>query len=142
MRLSLRDSKNKKKFINNEKMWQYSEKVLKEAMKESGLPHQVGIGEAAFSGPKVDFQVKNVVGKEYSASTNQLDFAAGLRFNLDFCWMTFHFSGLSSLQHPVLPFSCSLWDERYFCEWMRYSSLCAWKYAFWYCLFPSDVFIF
>jgi len=84
MRLSLGDPKNKEKFIDNEEMWRHSEKVLKEAMKESGLPYRIGVGEAAFYGPKVDFQIKNVVGKEYSSSTNQLDFSAGSRFNLTF----------------------------------------------------------
>ena len=84
MRLSLRDPKNKKKFIENEKMWRYSERVLKEAMKESGLPYEIGLGEAAFYGPKIDFQVKSAIGKEYSISTSQLDFSAGPRFNLVF----------------------------------------------------------
>ncbi|MEK7635975.1 MAG: threonine--tRNA ligase [Patescibacteria group bacterium] len=84
MRLSLRDPKNKEKFIDNEKMWRYSERVLKEAMEESCLPYEIGIGEAAFYGPKIDFQVKSVIGKEYSVSTSQLDFSAGPRFELTF----------------------------------------------------------
>ena len=53
-------------------------------MKKSGLPYVEVEGEAAFYGPKVDFQIKSVIGREESASTNQLDFLATERFNLDY----------------------------------------------------------
>ncbi len=53
-------------------------------MKKSGLPYQEVKGEAAFYGPKVDFQIKSVIGREETASTNQLDFLATKRFELTY----------------------------------------------------------
>lgn len=84
MRLSLHDPEKKEKYIDDRESWQFSEKVIREAMQDSGLPFVEAVGEAAFYGPKVDFQIKSVVGREESASTNQLDFAASERFNLTY----------------------------------------------------------
>ena len=58
--------------------------IVQSAMKRSGFPFEFAEGEAAFYGPKVDFQIKSVVGREESASTNQLDFIAAKRFNLTY----------------------------------------------------------
>lgn len=58
--------------------------ILKEAMDESGYPYKEVDGEAAFYGPKVDFMAKSVVGTEYAISTNQLDFMATKRFDLEY----------------------------------------------------------
>ena len=83
MRLSLHgEDKNKDKYVDNPEAWKFSEGVIREVMDETGLNYDVAEGEAAFYGPKVDFQIKNVVGREETASTNQLDFAMPERFNL------------------------------------------------------------
>ncbi|MBI2641989.1 MAG: threonine--tRNA ligase, partial [Candidatus Wildermuthbacteria bacterium] len=88
MRLSLPDrqaglpSKDKAKYIADPKGWKKAVTIVQSAMKRSGFPFEVAEGEAAFYGPKVDFQIKSVIGREESASTNQLDFIAAKRFNL------------------------------------------------------------
>src|SRR3989344_5825872 len=73
MRLSLPD-KDKKKFVSEPKEWEKAIKIIRAAMKRSGLPFEEAVGEAAFYGPKVDFQITSVTGREETASTNQLDF--------------------------------------------------------------------
>ena len=83
MRLSL-PSKDSSKYANTPNGWSKSVKIIRSAMKKSGLPYTEVTGEAAFYGPKVDFQIKSVIGREESASTNQLDFLATERFNLDY----------------------------------------------------------
>jgi len=81
MRLSL-PSKDKAKYGGAPKEWQKSVDIVRKAMKKSKLPFEEVEGEAAFYGPKVDFQIKSVIGREETASTNQLDFFAKDRFNL------------------------------------------------------------
>lgn len=84
MRLSLHDPSNKDKYIDNPQAWEFSERTIREVLEEMKLPYDVGMGEAAFYGPKVDFQIKNVIGREETASTNQLDFAGAGRFGLNY----------------------------------------------------------
>lgn len=84
MRLSLHDEVNKDKYVDNPEAWTYSENVIREVLDEMGTRYEEVEGEAAFYGPKVDFQVRNVVGREETASTNQLDFAMPERFDLTF----------------------------------------------------------
>ena len=85
MRLSVHDPENNKgKYVDNPEAWKTSEDILKNILKDMGIAYQIGEGEAAFYGPKVDFQVRNVVGREETASTNQLDFAVPERFNLTY----------------------------------------------------------
>lgn len=84
MRLSLHDPANKDKYVDNEHAWQSSENILREVLDEMGLRYDERKGEAAFYGPKVDFQIKNVIGREETASTNQLDFAMPERFDLSY----------------------------------------------------------
>lgn len=84
MRLSLHDPKNKDKYIDKPENWKFTEEALKKAMKKSGLKYIESIGDAAFYGPKIDFQIKSVIGREETASTNQLDFAATSRFDLTY----------------------------------------------------------
>ncbi|MDP3975252.1 MAG: threonine--tRNA ligase [Candidatus Jorgensenbacteria bacterium] len=81
-RLSLGDPKNKTKFVNEPANWKYAESVLRAIMKKSGVKFTEAPGEAAFYGPKVDVQVRSVIGREETMSTIQLDFAAKTRFNL------------------------------------------------------------
>ena len=83
MRLSL-PSKDKKKFVNIPASWTKATQLIREAMKQSGLKFSEAEGEAAFYGPKVDFQIKSVIGREETASTNQLDFLAAERFKLTY----------------------------------------------------------
>ncbi|MDP3963729.1 MAG: threonine--tRNA ligase [bacterium] len=81
MRLSL-PSADKAKYAGLPEGWQKAVGIIRGAMKRSKLPYTEVEGEAAFYGPKVDFQIKSVIGREETASTNQLDFLAAERFNL------------------------------------------------------------
>jgi len=84
MRFSRWDPAHTEKYIDQPDNWAFCEKVMKEAMDESGIPYTEAFDEAAFYGPKIDFQVKSCIGTEYTISTNQLDFAAGDRFGLKY----------------------------------------------------------
>jgi threonyl-tRNA synthetase len=81
IRLSLH-AKNSGKFIDNEDKWLFCEKIVQECLEETGFDYKTEEGEAAFYGPKADFQIRNVIGREETASTTQLDFAMPARFNL------------------------------------------------------------
>jgi threonyl-tRNA synthetase len=83
-RLSLSDPNDQEKYVDNEAMWQQSEAALRQALEELGVPYYVGLGEAAFYGPKLDVQVANVLGKEETISTVQLDFTLPERFKLEY----------------------------------------------------------
>jgi threonyl-tRNA synthetase len=83
-RLSLRDPSDKVKFEDNEEMWQKSEAALRAALEQLGLDYYIGIGDAAFYGPKLDVQVANVLGKDETISTVQLDFTLPERFDLEY----------------------------------------------------------
>lgn len=85
MRVSLRDPENPRdKYVDNPEAWSYSEALIQEAMAETGLPYRVETGEAAFYGPKVDIQFQTVTDREFTVSTNQLDFAVPERFGLKY----------------------------------------------------------
>ena len=85
MRLSLHDPKDQKhKYVNNPALWKKAEEMVREAMIEIDMPFRIEVGEAAFYGPKVDVQFKNVIGREETASTNQVDFVMPERFNLEY----------------------------------------------------------
>lgn len=83
-RLSKWGPKNKSKYINEPKNWTYTEGVLRAILKKTGVRFIEVSDEAAFYGPKVDFQFKSVIGREETMSTIQLDFAAKKRFNLTY----------------------------------------------------------
>jgi len=83
-RLSLRDPNDKEKFVDNEAMWQRSEAALREALDSLGIEYYESLGDAAFYGPKLDVQVANVLGKEETISTVQLDFTLPERFELEY----------------------------------------------------------
>jgi threonyl-tRNA synthetase len=72
-RLSKHDPDDKEKYVDNPQMWATSEQTLREALQEAGVPFREAVGEAAFYGPKVDIQVKDVMGREETLSTIQLD---------------------------------------------------------------------
>ncbi|GMU50889.1 MAG: threonine--tRNA ligase [Candidatus Xenobia bacterium] len=84
MRLSVHDPANTEKYVDNPEAWKSSEQIIQRILDNLGIEYQVGFGEAAFYGPKVDFQIRNVVGREETASTNQLDFAVPERFKLTY----------------------------------------------------------
>jgi threonyl-tRNA synthetase len=83
-RLSLRDPNDKVKFVENEQMWQQSEAALRQALDQLGVEYYEGVGDAAFYGPKLDVQVANVLGKDETISTVQLDFTLPERFDLEY----------------------------------------------------------
>ncbi|WP_305090876.1 aminoacyl--tRNA ligase-related protein, partial [Staphylococcus aureus] len=83
-RLSYRDPDDKEMYFDDVDMWNKAENMLKEAADELGLSYEEAIGEAAFYGPKLDFQVKTAMGKEETLSTAQLDFLLPERFDLTY----------------------------------------------------------
>src|SRR5215470_5372699 len=84
MVLALRDPKNNAKYHGDEAMWQEAERLSRGAMEESGIPYVDEIGAAAHYGPKADFVIRSVTGKEFAASTNQLDLYMPHRFELTY----------------------------------------------------------
>ena len=82
MRLSLPDLDKLDKYVDQPEKWLTALNIIKEAMIESGYPFKEVKGEAAFYGPKIDFEIKSVIGTEYTISTNQLDFLATQTFGL------------------------------------------------------------
>jgi threonyl-tRNA synthetase len=83
-RLSLRDPKNKEKYVDNDEMWTLGERVLREAMDSLGLPYRESPGDAAFYGPKLDIQLADVMGHEETYSTIQVDFHLPSQFGLTY----------------------------------------------------------
>lgn len=83
-RLSKYSSENKEKYIDEPENWEYTEDILRKVLIRLNLPFIEAENEAAFYGPKIDIQLKNVYGREETMSTVQLDFAAKSRFNLHY----------------------------------------------------------
>ena len=83
-RLSLHDPKDTEKYVQNEAMWQRSEDALRQALDELGVEYVEALGEGAFYGPKLDVQVANVLGKDETISTVQLDFTLPERFEIEY----------------------------------------------------------
>lgn len=73
-----------KKYVDEPELWIQTEKEVLETMKQSGVPFVEVEDEAAFYGPKIDVQIWSVIGREFTLSTNQLDFAIPKRFNLTY----------------------------------------------------------
>ena len=94
MRLSLPDMNKLDKYVNHPEQWTAALDVVRQAMIESKLPFNEVEGEAAFYGPKIAFQIVNAVEKEYTISTNQLDFFASQSFGLSY-------TGADQQKHPV-----------------------------------------
>ena len=82
-RLSARDNV-KEKWLGTEEQWQLAQAALIEALESMGQTYEMGIGEAAFYGPKIDFQVKDSHRREFTNSTVQVDFQLPLRFELEY----------------------------------------------------------
>lgn len=83
-RFSKRDPKNKEKYYPDDELWNHSESLMKEALDELGLPYVEAEDEAAFYGPKLDVQAKNVNGKEDTLFTAQMDFLLPQKFDMEF----------------------------------------------------------
>ncbi len=85
MRLSTHASEGLgKKYIDNHDLWLKTEAMVREAMRRNNIPFVEVPNEAAFYGPKIDVQVKSAIGREFTLATNQVDFAQGPRFGLEF----------------------------------------------------------
>ncbi len=84
VQLSLRDSKNKSKYVGSEENWQKAEDTLRHVLTDMGLSFTAMEGEAAFYGPKTDFMVRDCIGREWQLGTVQLDFNLPERFKLEY----------------------------------------------------------
>jgi threonyl-tRNA synthetase len=85
MRLSLHDpAKLGQKYINEPELWQETEAMVREVLIESNIPFVEVQDEGAFYGPKIDVQIWSAIGREFTLATNQVDFAQGRRFNLQY----------------------------------------------------------
>jgi len=82
--VSLRDPDNKEKYIGSEENWLKAEKAILNAAKEKGLNYVVETGEAAFYGPKLDFMVKDALGRSWQLGTIQVDYTLPERFELEY----------------------------------------------------------
>ena len=82
--VSLRDPKNKDKYIGSDENWKEAENAIVNATKEKGLNYKIEYGEAAFYGPKLDFMVKDALGREWQLGTIQVDYNLPERFDLTY----------------------------------------------------------
>ena len=82
--ISLRDKVNRAKYIGTEENWERAEQAIIEACEEKGLPAKIEYGEAAFYGPKLDFMVKDALGRRWQLGTIQVDYNLPERFNLEY----------------------------------------------------------
>jgi threonyl-tRNA synthetase len=82
--ISLRDPENKEKYIGTEENWEKAEKAIIEAANEKGLQTTVELGEAAFYGPKLDFMVRDAIGRKWQLGTIQVDYNLPERFDLTY----------------------------------------------------------
>lgn len=82
--ISLRDPKDTEKYIGSDEIWEESENAIREACKEKGLETREEVGEAAFYGPKLDFMVKDAIGRRWQLGTIQVDYNLPERFKLEY----------------------------------------------------------
>ena len=82
--ISLHDPKDTEKYIGSEEIWAESENAIREACKEKGLETREEVGEAAFYGPKLDFMVKDAIGRRWQLGTIQVDYNQPERFKLEY----------------------------------------------------------
>ena len=94
--ISLRDPADKEKYIGSDKVWEESERAIKEACEEKGLNARIEIGEAAFYGPKLDFMVKDAIGRRWQLGTIQVDYNLPNRFKLEYT------AGNNTKETPVM----------------------------------------
>ena len=107
--ISLRDPNNTEKYIGSEEVWNAAENAIIEACKEKGLPARVEYGEAAFYGPKLDFMVKDALGRRWQLGTIQVDYNLPERFQLEY-------TGEDNQKHrPVMVHRAQLGSMERFC---------------------------
>ena len=82
--ISLHDPKDTEKYIGSDEIWEESENAIREACKEKGLETHEEVGEAAFYGPKLDFMVKDAIGRRWQLGTIQVDYNLPERFKLEY----------------------------------------------------------
>ncbi|MCR5179745.1 MAG: threonine--tRNA ligase [Bacteroidaceae bacterium] len=82
--ISLRDPNNKEKYIGSDEVWEQAERAIIEACEEKGLQTHTELGEAAFYGPKLDFMVKDALGRRWQLGTIQVDYNLPERFQLEY----------------------------------------------------------
>ncbi len=82
--ISLRDPDNRSKYMGSDKQWDQAERDIIEATQEKGLTTVTELGEAAFYGPKLDFMVKDALGRQWQLGTIQVDYQLPERFNLEY----------------------------------------------------------
>ena len=82
--ISLRDPNNREKYIGSDENWEKAERAIVEACEEKGLKARVEYGEAAFYGPKLDFMVKDAIGRRWQLGTIQVDYNLPERFELEY----------------------------------------------------------
>lgn len=82
--ISLHDQKDTEKYIGSEEIWAESENAIREACREKGLETHEEVGEAAFYGPKLDFMVKDAIGRRWQLGTIQVDYNLPQRFKLEY----------------------------------------------------------
>ena len=82
--ISLRDPDNREKYIGSDENWERAERAIVEACEEKGLKAKVVLGEAAFYGPKLDFMVKDAIGRRWQLGTIQVDYNLPERFGLEY----------------------------------------------------------
>ena len=94
--ISLRDPNDHEKYIGSDENWERAERAIVEACQEKGLPAKIEYGEAAFYGPKLDFMVKDAIGRRWQLGTIQVDYNLPERFELEY-------TGSDNLKHrPVM----------------------------------------
>ncbi len=82
--ISLRDPDNREKYIGSDENWEKAERAIIEACEEKGLKARVEYGEAAFYGPKLDFMVRDAIGRKWQLGTIQVDYSLPERFELEY----------------------------------------------------------
>lgn len=82
--ISLRDKVNREKYIGSEENWEKAERAIVESCQDKNLPAKIVYGEAAFYGPKLDFMVKDALGREWQLGTIQVDYNLPERFELEY----------------------------------------------------------
>lgn len=127
--VSLRDPKDREKYIGSDENWQKAETAIKEAVEEAGLDFEIEEGEAAFYGPKLDFMVRDAIGRKWQLGTIQVDYNLPERFELEYV-------GSDNAKHrPVMihraPFGSM---ERFVAVLIEH---CAGKFPLW--LMPDQV---
>ena len=108
VRVSVRDPESKK-YVGATELWENAEKTLLEVVAGRGMNYSIGVGEAAFYGPKIDFIIKDCIGREWQLGTVQLDYNLPVRFDLEY-------TGADNLRHrPVMVHRAPFGSMERFC---------------------------